>query len=224
MTANKSGYFNHRNATLATRNDREWLGERELRTLVAMLSVEADLDYFAGKAIIDLGCGDQYIRNPFERRGATYRGIDIDECNLETQDIPVPSSSYDIAVSLALVEHLIDPGNFLTEVKRILKPGGLLWMSTPDIAACGAKFWNDPTHMHPYTRSSFRMLLKMNGFTDVLITPNYRCKSAHLYRDTDINFFRARHLMPFSGTSRFPAPEWLKGKSSGLFALAVRQA
>ncbi len=224
MSSSKSGYFHQRIATLATRNDREALGEREVRTLMAMLQVGADSGYFAGKAIVDLGCGDQYIRKPFEQRGASYRGIDIDECNLETQDFPAESAVYDIAVCLALIEHLSDSGHFLAETKRILKPGGVLWMSTPDIAACGAAFWNDPTHVHPYTRSSFRMLLRMNGFTDVLVTPNYRCKPAHLYRDTDFNFFRARHLMPFAGISRIPVPEWLKGQCTGLFALARRPA
>lgn len=224
MSSNKQGYFNSRIATLAARNDREALGEREVQTLLAIIRADTNPDYLTGKSVSDLGCGDQYIRKAFEDRGASYRGVDIDECNLETEIIPVEDESMDIAVCLALIEHLTDPGHFLAEIKRILKPGGLLWMSTPDIEACGAKFWNDPTHVHPYTRGSFRMLLRMNGFSDVLVTPNYRCKPSDLYRDTDFNFLRARYLMPFAGTSRLPVPEFLKGFCTGLFALGRKPA
>jgi len=220
MSLSKEGYFNHRNQTLSVQNDRNALGEREVITLLTMLDIDAGGNFLEGKSVIDLGCGDQYIRKAMEGRGATYRGVDIDECNLESQDFPVETNSCDIAVCLALIEHLRDPSHFLMETKRVLKPGGALWMSTPDIAACGAKFWNDPTHVHPYTRSSFRILLRMNGFADVVVTPNYRCKPSYLYRDTDFNFFRARYLMPFAGTSHLPVPESLKGYCTGLFALA----
>jgi len=220
MSANKQGYFNSRNAALRAYNGREMLGEREVRTLLTMLRVDSNPNYLTGKSVCDLGCGDQYVRKAFEDLGAFYRGVDIGECNLETDMFPVEDESTDIAVCLALIEHLIDPGHFLTETKRILKPGGLLWISTPDIEACGAKFWNDPTHAHPYTRGSLRMLLCMNGFSDVLVTPNYRCKPSDLYRDTNFNFFRARYLMPFAGTSRLPVPAFFKGHCTGLFALA----
>ena len=222
MNSNKQSYFNRRMAKLAACNDREALGEREVRTLLAMLRAERNPDYLTGKSISDLGCGDQYIRKAFEDRGASYRGVDIDECNLEAEIFPLEDESTDIAVCLALIEHLTDPGHFLTETKRILKPAGILWMSTPDIEACGNKFWSDPTHVHPYTRASLRILLQMNDFVDVLVTPNYRCKSSNLYRDSDFNFFRARYLMPLEGTSPIPAPELLKGRCTGLFALAKK--
>lgn len=222
MSANKQGYFKHRNEKLSVQDDRNQLGEREVKTLLAMLKVPFDGGYLNGKAVVDLGCGDQYIRKAFEDRGATYRGVDIDECNLEVLRFPVEDCSIDIAVCLALIEHLQDPGHFLAETFRVLKPGGLLWLSTPDIEACGAKFWNDPTHVHPYTRASLRTLLRMNGFIDALVTPNYRCKPSNHYRDTDFNFFRANHLMPFAGTSRLPVPNWFKGHCTGLFALAKK--
>lgn len=222
MSANKQGYFKHRNETLSVRDDRNELGEREVKTLLAMLKVHADGSFLDGKSVIDLGCGDQYLRKAFEDRGATYRGVDIDECDLESRSFPVGDGVQDIAVCLALIEHLQDPGYFLAETFRVLKPGGLLWLSTPDIEACGAKFWNDPTHVHPYTRASLRTLLRMNGFIDALVTPDYRCKPSTLYRDTDFNFFRARRLMPFAGTSRLPVPDWLKGQCTGLFALAKK--
>lgn len=222
MSSNKQGYFEHRKQTLSSLNSRQLLGEREVKTLQAMLQIPDKEAFLEGKTVLDLGCGDQYIRGAFEDRGASYRGLDIDECDLEAQVFPVLSDSQDIVVCLALIEHMYDPGNFLAETLRVLKTGGLLWLSTPDIEACGAKFWNDPTHVHPYTRASIKTLLLMNGFADVLVTPNYRCKPMYHYRDTDLNFLRARFLLPFAGTSRLVVPEWIKGHCTGLFALAKK--
>ena len=89
MTTGKQGYFNHRNQILSVRDDRNQLGEREVKTLLSMLRVRDSRSFLNGKALIDLGCGDQYIRKAFEERGAIYHGVDINECNLEVQTFPV---------------------------------------------------------------------------------------------------------------------------------------
>lgn len=213
-SSNKENYFSYRLKSIE-RDGREFLGEREVLTLMTVLGLRDGESALSGKQVVDLGCGDQHLKEPFEEQGASYRGIDIDECNLEVEPVPIGDKTFDIAISMAVIEHLRDPGHFLSEVKRILKPGGVLWIDTPDIEACGAAFWNDPTHVHPYTRKSLRMLLEMNGFTDVLVTPNYRCKPGSYYVDSRFNFFRARHLMLFPGVSKLPVPSFLKGGCTG---------
>lgn len=220
---NKQNYFSFRNKGLQQQSNRKQLGEREVITLLTVLDIQDEGNSLENKTIVDLGSGDQHLRYSLESRGATYIGIDIDECNLEIDKIPLSSNNVDIAIGLSLIEHLHDPSNFLSEVKRILKPGGALWMNTPDIDACGTAFWNDPTHVHPYTRKSFRLLLEMNGFTNLLISPNFRCKSKNLYKDSDFNFLRARKLMPFSGISRLCVPDMFKGQCTGLFSLGFKK-
>ena len=215
----KIQYFTHRMSTLDGDSDRSVLGEREVRTLLTVLDIEDGPKSLSGKFIVDLGCGDQHLRKSIESRGASYQGIDINDCNLEVDPLPMESETVDLVVSMAVLEHLRDPGHFLAEIKRVLKHGGGLWMDTPDIEACGNKFWNDPTHVHPYTRASLRTLLTMSGFEDVLVTPNYRCKKRSMYAATGLAFFQARYLMPFSGTSKMPVPSFLKGGCTGLFAL-----
>jgi 2-polyprenyl-3-methyl-5-hydroxy-6-metoxy-1,4-benzoquinol methylase len=216
----KVNYFTHRLRTLANDPSRKFLGEREVKTLLTVLDIEDTSKSLDGRNVIDLGCGDQHLRDAFESRGALYRGIDINECNLETDNFPIQSESIDVAVSMAVVEHIHDPGHFLAEITRVLKAGGVLWMDTPDISACGSAFWDDPTHVHPYTRSSLKTLLEISGFKDVLITPNYRCKSKRMYSGSNFSFIRARYLMPFKGTSTSIAPHFLKGACTGIFCLA----
>ena len=217
--SSKVNYFTHRVRTLEDDSSRSILGEREVKTLLTVLDIQDGPKSLNGKSIADLGCGDQHLRAAFELRGASYQGIDINDCNLEVDPFPICNETVDIVVSMAVLEHLRDPGHFLAEIKRVLKPGGVLWMDTPDIEACGNKFWNDPTHVHPYTRASLKTLLSMSGFEDVLVTPNYRCKKRSMYASTDWSFFQARYLMPFAGTSRIPAPSALKGGCTGLFGL-----
>lgn len=215
----KYNYFSHRIRELSSDPSRKMMGEREVKTLLTVLDIADGPQALSGKCIVDLGCGDQHLREAFEERSASYQGIDINQCNIETDVFPIQDGTVDIAVSMAVIEHLRDPGHFLAEIKRVLKRGGALWMDTPDIQACGNKFWNDPTHVHPYTRASLRTLLEMSGFEDVLVTPNYRCKNRSMYADTGLSFFKARYLMPFSGTSRMPVPSALKGGCTGLFGL-----
>ena len=219
--SNIESYFSHRIQKLQN-DQRDVLGEREVKTLTTVLGLDDDQNALSGMRVVDLGCGDQHLRLPFEKRGASYRGIDINDCNLEIETFPLEDEAYDITVSMAVIEHLRDPGHFLREIKRILKPGGALWMDTPDIEACGVKFWNDPTHVHPYTRASLRTLLEMHGFRNVLVTPNYRCKPKNYYGDSNFAFFRARYLMPFAGTSTMPVPPLIKGRCTGLFVLGRR--
>lgn len=219
MSLNKIGYANLRKSRLAVEADRDVLGERELATLETILGKNDSPIDFQDKAVVDLGCGDQYIKIACESRGMIYQGLDVEDCNFEHEPFPIEDNSVDFAISLALLEHLSDPGNFFSQVKRILKRTGVLWLSTPDIQRCGNSFWNDPTHVHPYTRSSLKLCLEMNGFRDVLVTPNYRCKPSKFYENTDSNFFRARYLMPFTGATKFPVPELFKGKCLGLFGL-----
>lgn len=193
-----------------------------MRTLLTLLNIPDHDEALEGQTVVDIGCGDQYIRKPLEQRGALYRGVDVDECDLVSEPLPLPDEACEVAVSLALIEHLADPTNFLVEVQRVLKPGGMLWISTPDIEACREKFWNDPTHVHPYTRRSLAELLEMTGFRNVKVTPNYRCKTENAYKPTRFNFIRARYLLPFDGVTPLPVPEFLKGRCRGLFAIAVK--
>jgi len=217
--SSKEDYFTLRVERVKNSEGRAVLAEREVRTLMTVLDLSDHENCLAGMHVADLGCGDQYLKKSFEKRGASYRGVDVDECDFEVDSLPLANESCDIVVSMSVIEHLRDPGNFLSEVKRILKDGSALWMDTPDIQACGGNFWNDPTHVHPYTRVSIKMLLEMSGYKDVLVTPNYRCKPKHYYTGESFSFFRARHLMPFAGMTEAPVPEFMKGHCSGLFVL-----
>jgi len=56
--------------------------------------------------------------------------------NLETHPLPLPDESVDIVMLLEVLEHFeIDPLFALAEINRVLKPGGILFLSTPNLAS-----------------------------------------------------------------------------------------
>ncbi len=98
---------------------------------------------------LDIGCGAGLVAEPLARLGATVTAIDaapeniavasahaaavgltIDyrACGVETLQEP----QFDLITSLEVIEHVTDPALFLNAIVRLLKPGGLLILSTPN--------------------------------------------------------------------------------------------
>ncbi|HHO50010.1 MAG TPA: class I SAM-dependent methyltransferase [Deltaproteobacteria bacterium] len=100
--------------------------------------------------ILELGAVPLLLTLPLHERGHDVTGVDIDpgrfastiasfdlsvvQCDIEHEPLPLPSDTWDVAVFNELFEHLrINPIFTLREVRRVLKPGGLLLLSTPNL-------------------------------------------------------------------------------------------
>jgi SAM-dependent methyltransferase len=96
--------------------------------------------------VIDVGCGKGIMRKYAGNSiSARWVGLDfkVDRVNLTTagydelyasdfdQPLPVPDASADVVVCLHVLEHVSDPTFTLSELKRILRPGGLLLAGSP---------------------------------------------------------------------------------------------
>jgi len=199
--------------------NRMLLANRELKTVELLLKEKGRALPEAG-AFLDLGCGDRFLSPAVQKRRLSYIGLDADRLNFESDQFPLEDQSIEIAVSLAVIEHLRDPSRFLSEIYRCLKPGGAVYLSTPNFRFDWRNFYNDPTHRQPYTPTSLETLLGLFGFRDVETFPGLRCKPSSWYRGP-IRFWRAYHLLPFRGDVRW-APEFLKGHARSIFALGFK--
>jgi SAM-dependent methyltransferase len=87
-----------------------------------------------------------------------------------------PREHFDVMTLMDVIEHLPDPVRFLVRSWELLRPGGLLYLSTPNAGSVSARVlgldWtvvSPPEHLHLFTPSSIRRALFTGGFGDVVI-------------------------------------------------------
>ena len=135
--------------------------------------------------MLDIGCGYGYFMQLCLKKGYDCIGLDISRWALSraieksaktilfgaSSNLPLQSNSIDIVTMLDVIEHLNKPQLALTEIRRILKPEGVLFISTPNLAAImrgikGRKWYGflDKTHISLYTPFHLSRLLKKCGF------------------------------------------------------------
>ena len=77
---------------------------------------------------------------------------------------PVPDAGADVVISLETVEHVPDADEFLTEIARVLPPGGELILSTPCCDSEARFRPENPFHLREYSWTELAELLGRNGF------------------------------------------------------------
>ncbi len=215
----KKKYFIKRNLSLLGDN-RNLSAKREIETLKFLLKTFFNFDLKIGMNILDLGSGDKFLKKEFEERGMIYKDYDINDINFEVDKFNYVDNKFDLVVSLAVLEHIKNPDLFLSECKRVLKNNSHIYLSTPNWKYSKDTFWNDPTHVKPYSEKSLKDILTLKGFRNVEILPNLRCKSRWWY-EGKFRFLKAYYLLPFQGNVKF-VPNFFKGKSKGMFAIAKK--
>jgi 2-polyprenyl-3-methyl-5-hydroxy-6-metoxy-1,4-benzoquinol methylase len=135
--------------------------------------------------ILDIGCGYGYFMQICAERACESLGIDVSRyavskisnrpANVILCDVqcgfPLKSKIADVVTMLDVVEHLDKIQVVLKEVKRVLKPKGLLYISTPNLAAImrllKGRCWYgflDKTHISLFTPIQLEKLLKNYNF------------------------------------------------------------
>ena len=102
-----------------------------------------------GLSLLDIGCGGGLLSEPMTRLGASVTGVDASARNIATasvhaarQDLSIDyrqgtaealaesGAQFDVVLALEIVEHVADVDLFLRSCGRMVKPGGLLFLST----------------------------------------------------------------------------------------------
>jgi 2-polyprenyl-3-methyl-5-hydroxy-6-metoxy-1,4-benzoquinol methylase len=138
-------------------------------------------------SILDVGCGSGVNSKALAAMGHRVCGIDLSEAAIEqyrsygfegrTGDIETgldyADSSFDVVFCSEVIEHMTSPEILVSEIKRVLKPGGRLVLSTPNSA-----FWlyrlfgalgytvselQHPKHFQFFSRRSLLKLLEGSG-------------------------------------------------------------
>lgn len=123
--------------------------DRAYRQAEMLAQVLADAP--ARALILDVGCGDGSATQTAATRNGSHRFVGLDwsvpslaqarERGLTVlgaeldAGLPVRSASVDVVVMSEVIEHLVDTDSAAQEAHRVLKPGGTLLLSTPNLAA-----------------------------------------------------------------------------------------
>jgi 2-polyprenyl-3-methyl-5-hydroxy-6-metoxy-1,4-benzoquinol methylase len=169
---------------------REWYEEvwRELPEPLDPPSFEERREHLLahagrGDRVLDLGCGDGPFVPALLAAGAEVTGADVAQEALERARRRAPAARYvlvephgpwplrdgefDVVWASEVIEHVADTERWLNEVRRVLRPGGRLVVTTPDVGPLRRlRCAPDPRgqHLRFYTRRSLRRLLQEMGF------------------------------------------------------------
>ncbi len=144
MTATLREFYESPSVPLSSGPDR---ARRQARMLASILADRAD-----PAVIIDVGCGDGSALaaarglSPAHRfagvdwsrdalRRAHDRGLTVVRASVAAPGLPVADGVADVVIMSELIEHLVDPDGAIAEIRRVLRPGGSLLLSTPNLAA-----------------------------------------------------------------------------------------
>ncbi|MCC7426599.1 MAG: class I SAM-dependent methyltransferase [Alphaproteobacteria bacterium] len=93
------------------------------------------------------------------------RGIAFHVRDIAREKLPAADGTIDFLMMNHVIEHIAEPLALLAECRRVLRPGGGLYLRTPDILRVGHQFWDDYTHVRPYTHGALRAACIAAGFS-----------------------------------------------------------
>lgn len=172
-----SGYERHREQKIRTANIR-------LNRAASLVDVSATASVRSAPKILDIGCSVGATLEAAKQIGWDAIGVDVsqdavDFCNkaglvakkVDGLKLPFADDSFDIVCNWHVVEHVEDVRQTLAEWNRVIKPGGLLVMETPDAASpkvrklgpAYRKFWA-PEHTYTFTYKNLSRFVEDSGF------------------------------------------------------------
>lgn len=148
---------------------------RKVHILETLFSNKSDIN------MLDIGAGDLKFLSSVKNKILKKYAIDIYKNKKSEKDITTINDDFvkhdfkdllfDVATSWHVIEHIPEPKNFLNKVYKVLKPGGFLVISTPNLNSLGFKLSNAkwyhfdaPRHLVLFNELSLRKLTESLGF------------------------------------------------------------
>jgi 2-polyprenyl-3-methyl-5-hydroxy-6-metoxy-1,4-benzoquinol methylase len=150
-----------------------------------------------GARVLDLGCGEGAFAAELARAGAEVLAVDVAQEPLRRAraahpqlrlqlidgegDWELPDASYDLVWAGEVIEHVADTGRWLSELRRVLRSGGRLMLSTPRLGraqllaaassdrAFASRFDPRAEHLRFYSSATLRELIASYRFEQISV-------------------------------------------------------
>jgi 2-polyprenyl-3-methyl-5-hydroxy-6-metoxy-1,4-benzoquinol methylase len=153
-----------------------------------------------GQRVLDAGCGTGYGAHILAAAGAAHvtavdtagavieaaRSHETDRVAFDQADIARLSQedgSFDLITCFEVIEHVPDPGAVLGELARVLAPGGVLAISSPNADRYPM---GNPHHVREFTTNEFRALLA-EAFREVRLLAQHQWVSSAVFQERELN-------------------------------------
>jgi 2-polyprenyl-3-methyl-5-hydroxy-6-metoxy-1,4-benzoquinol methylase len=132
--------------------------------------------------LLDIGCAHGFMLEAARQRGWQASGVEISPATSVArqrgfvvydhpiEDLNIADGTFDAITAIDVLEHIPDLKGFMAELYRILKPGGVLLIVTPDVGTWVAKIMRNmwphykTEHLFYFTKRSLSLLLGRKGF------------------------------------------------------------
>lgn len=192
--------MNRTSASQRERYNDEWNGWKAEATAFDGVrrydQISSVVQRLASQKILDVGCGDGRLARAIRAncRDVVIHGCDVSTAalarsegldrqysvDLNSEALPEPDESFDLVIASEVIEHLIMPDRTLEELTRVLKQGGHILLTVPNVA-----FWRfrvqaligqvpsvtaDERHLHSFSASLLEHLVRKAGLQVVQLT------------------------------------------------------
>jgi ubiquinone/menaquinone biosynthesis C-methylase UbiE len=184
------------------------------------------------KNVLDIGCGSGHGSNTLAPKFKEVYGVDIsneaiqyakDNWQLpnikfstgDSLNIPFPENQFDVVVAFEVFEHLSDWRKFLSEIKRVLKPNGLVYISTPNktLYSPGTKKPINPHHVFEMTIPEFKAALNEYFVVDKIYGQRTPVYNDHwIWKIVNPILFAGKKIIPYgwNNTLKLKIINWIK--------------
>lgn len=172
----------------ADSEDRQYSEQSANRSINAHISIATIRRFSSGGRLLEVGCAMGYFLNA-ARTDFAVEGVELSRWAAAEAKrrfgLPVragtiaggdfASESFDVVALIDVIEHLTDPVRMIEDCRRLLKPGGLLYIVTPDIDSFSARvlrgqWWGlRPAHIYYFSRQTLSRLIESRGFEISLV-------------------------------------------------------
>ena len=135
--------------------------------------------------LLDIGCSYGLFLKLARENGLRVYGIELSEyaCRYcrdtlgldvfcgDVKDADFPENYFDVITAIEIIEHIHNPRDFIFKIHKLLKPGGILYLVTPNIQSLSAKltgyrWWSyRRTHLYYFSKRTLYHFLSRNGFS-----------------------------------------------------------